>query len=81
MDQIVNKQLKNVNKFLKIEKKLPPLKRILALPTWGQICTVSVLQPFLSDFFQMEHPVKNVFGISTTYFKRRNLHTILWENL
>ena len=39
------------------KKKLPPLKRILALPTWGQICTVSVLQPFLSDFFQMKHPV------------------------
>ena len=23
----------------------------------GQICTASVLQPFLSDFLQMEHPV------------------------
>ena len=38
-------------------KRLPPLKRILVLQTWSQICNVSVLQSFLSDFFQMEHPV------------------------
>ena len=38
-------------------KKLPPLKHILALPTWGQICTVSVLQPFEISIFQMKHPV------------------------
>ena len=50
----VNKQLKNLNKFLKIEKELPLLKPTLALPTQGQICTVSVLQPFFSDFFQIE---------------------------
>ena len=28
------------------QNNLPPLKHILALPTMGQICTVSVLQPF-----------------------------------
>ena len=38
-------------------KKLPPLKHILALPTLGQVCIVSEQQPFLSDFFQTEHPV------------------------
>ena len=31
--EIVNKQLKIVNKFSKVEKDLSPLKRILALPT------------------------------------------------
>ena len=34
---------KNVN-------KCTLLKHILALPIWGQLCTVSVLQPFLSVF-------------------------------
>ena len=38
-------------------KKLPPLKHILALPTWGQKCTVTELQPFQFAIFQMEHPV------------------------
>ena len=41
--QIVNKQLKIVNKQLKIKKNWTPLKRILALPTWGQKCIVSEL--------------------------------------
>ena len=31
--KIVNKQLKNINKFSKIEKNLPSLKHILASPT------------------------------------------------
>ena len=35
------------------------LKHILDLPIWGQICTVSVLQPFPSDFFYTEHPLPN----------------------
>ena len=43
-----------VHNFL---KDLPPLKRILALPTCSELRTVTVLQQFLSDFFQMEHPV------------------------
>ena len=38
-------------------KRLPHLERILALPTWDQICTVSELQPFLSELFHTEHPV------------------------
>ena len=40
-EKIVNEQLNNVNKFLKIEK------HILALSARGQICTVSALQPFM----------------------------------
>ena len=48
--KIVNKQLKNVKN--KNRNKLPPLKRSLDLPTWGQICTVAVLQPFLFEFFR-----------------------------
>ena len=35
--------------ILKTEKNLPPLKRILALPIWGQKCIVSVLQSFVFD--------------------------------
>ena len=38
-------------------KNLPHLKHILALPTWGQICTISELQPLISNFFQMVPPV------------------------
>ena len=41
----------NENKFLKIQKNLQPLKRILALPTWGQICIVSELMPFTVEIF------------------------------
>ena len=31
--------------------KLPPLKHILALPTWGQKCTVFKIQPFTFENF------------------------------
>ena len=34
--------------------KVSALKRVLALLTWGQ---VSVPEPFLSVFFQTDHPV------------------------
>ena len=54
--EIVNKQLKNVNKFSKL-KKLPPLKRILALPMRGQICIDLELQPFEKGNFDLGHPV------------------------
>ena len=43
--------------FTSFKKNQLPLKRILALPTWVQIYTVLGLQAFLSDFFQIEHPV------------------------
>ena len=39
------------------KKKLRPLKHILALPTWDEICIVSVQQPFTFGKFQLEHPV------------------------
>ena len=39
------------------QSKLPSLKHILALPTQGLKCTVSVLQPFSFKNFQSEHPV------------------------
>ena len=38
-------------------EKLSHLKHILALSTTAQICTVSVLQSFLDDYFQMEYTV------------------------
>ena len=49
---------KNVNKFLKTEKrKLPPFKRILVLPTYGQKCIVLEVQPFKIMDFDLGHPV------------------------
>ena len=38
-------------------KKLPPLKLILALPTKGQKCILSDLQPFEVATFDLGHPV------------------------
>ena len=38
-------------------KKLPPLKRILALPIWGQKCLISELQPFEIRNSDLGHPV------------------------
>ena len=38
-------------------KKLPPLKPILTLPTWGQICMVSDRKPFEMKNFDLGHPV------------------------
>ena len=53
---IVNIQLKIVNKQLKNENKWRPPKHILALPTWGQKCIFSELQPFeLATFDQGHH--------------------------
>ena len=48
--EIVNKQLKNRNKWR-------PPKHILALPTWGQKCVFSELQPFEIANFDLGHPV------------------------
>ena len=44
-------------------KKLPPLKRILALPTWGQKSLISELQPFEKGNFDLGHPVPILFEI------------------
>ena len=47
-----------INKFLEIEKKnLPNIKRILALSSIGQKCTVSQLKPFTLPIFPIEHLV------------------------
>ena len=55
--KIVNKQLKIVNKQLKNENKWRPPKHILALPSWGQKCIFSELQPFEIANFDLGHPV------------------------
>ena len=44
-------------------KKCIFLKRILALPMLGQIRTVSELQPFTFDTFDLGHPVHSVLVI------------------
>ena len=38
-------------------KKLPPLKHILALPTWGQKCLVSEIEQIEKVNFGLGHPV------------------------
>ena len=40
-----------------LEKKLPPLKHILALPIWGQICTNIEIELFVITNFDLGHPV------------------------
>ena len=56
-------------------KKLPPLKHILALPTWGQTCTVSELQPFEISIFQTKHPVSWLLVcVKLAHF--RNVHLV-----
>ena len=60
--KIVNKQLKIVNKISKNEKKLTPLKRILALPTLGQKCIVLEVQPFEITDFDLGYPVLGSYG-------------------
>ena len=55
--KIVNKQLKNVNKSLKIEKQLTAPKRILALLTQHQKCIFSELQSKQISNFDLGHPV------------------------
>ena len=53
----------------KIEKNLPPLKRILTLTTWAQICTVLlVIQPFEIPKFQTKHSVHFVPCLSLPAF-------------
>ena len=39
------------------EKKLPPLKHILALTIWDQICTNVEIEPFEITNFDLGHPV------------------------
>ena len=55
-EAVVFSFFKNLLTFLSclltiFQNELPTLKRILAWSTYGQICTVSALLPFLSDFF------------------------------
>ena len=52
---------KIVNKQLKTENKCRPPKYILALPTWGQKCIFSELQPFELANFDLGHPVPSFF--------------------
>ena len=44
----------------KNRKKLPPLKRILALPIQGQKSIVLEIQPFGITDFDLGHPVQNL---------------------
>ena len=53
--------LKIVNKQLKKQNKLTPLKRILALQTWDQKCISRELQPFELANFDLGHPVDTIY--------------------
>ena len=48
-------------------------KRMMVLMKWGQICTVLVLHPFHSDFFQMKHPVVCTYWVWYGFF--------LWKSM
>ena len=51
-----------------MEKKLPPLKPILALPTWGQTCFNSDSEPFEITDFDLGHPVLFISVLRITTF-------------
>ena len=70
--KIVNKQLKIVNKQLKNENKWRPPKHILAVPTWGQKCVFSQLQPFELANFDLGHPVSKSLIIDFYMFTYSN---------
>ena len=42
------------------EKKLPPLKPILALPTWGQEWILSEIWALKKGNFDLRHPVLDI---------------------
>ena len=46
--------------FTIFQKKPPPLKHILALPTWGQKCLVSEIEQIEKVNFDLGHPVGNM---------------------
>ena len=50
------------------EKKLPPLKPILALPTWGQMWILSELWVLEKGNFDLGHPVVLVFSLFLIYW-------------
>ena len=64
-------------------QNLPLLKHILALPKLGQICTVSLLQPFTIERFQLEHLVihQNWFHVKS-YQNQKSfyLENIPWNH-
>ena len=51
-------------------KKLPPLKHILALPIWGQICTNLETELFEITNFDLGHPVILKWTTSLYAFKK-----------
>ena len=52
-------------------KKLPPLKPILTLQTWGKKCFISEAEPFEIPDFDLGHPVYYLL-----VFKPRNMGEI-----
>ena len=59
--------------------KLPPLKHILALPTWGQKCTVSELQAFAIPKFQVKHPVYAFVLLQKKAMLSMGWHDLNWH--
>ena len=53
-----------------INKEDPDLAHelILALVVCGQICTISILLPFLLDFFRIEHHVSKLATLTQKLF-------------
>ena len=70
--KIVNKQLKN-------QDKLIPLKHILALPTYGQKCLFSELQSKQISNFDLGHSV-DPSGLISDNFAKSYFWTIMFVN-
>ena len=51
------------------EKKLPPLKPILALPTWGQMWILSELWVLEKGNFDLGHPVLYFFAPESNFMQ------------
>ena len=60
--------------FSSCHKKLPPLKPILTLQTWGQKCFVSDSEPFEITDFDLGHPVSNELIYMATLMGSRLLN-------
>ena len=61
-------------------KKLLPFKHILALPTWGQKCLFSELQPIEIKNFDWGHPVLTYLRILMISFKASIGHCRILKN-
>ena len=61
--------------FTIFQKKLPPLKHILALPTWGQKSLISELQPYEKGNFDLVALYYNTHSSKLEFIGSKNVET------